>query len=86
MEKKKLKWSKEKLTKDELDDRRKKDRATQQRDRAGKQHQEIPVVINMGFKTKQSKGKVMSCINKALPSTLAKKAEVVKELFMALYI
>ena len=38
----------------------------------------------MGFKIKQSKGKVMNRINKALPSTPTKKAEVVKELFQSL--
>ena len=81
---KQLKRSKEKLTKDEIDDRRKKDRVRQQRHRAEKGQQEMHAIINMGFKTKQSKGKVMRRVNNALPSTPTKKAEVVKELFQSL--
>ena len=46
----------------------------QQRHRAEKGQQEMHAIINMGFKTKQSKGKVMRRVNNALPSTPTKKA------------
>ena len=82
-ERKAFKRATEKLTMDQLKKRREHDRERQRKHRESTKMNK-PTVINMPFKSRQSKARAVTKARKALPSTPKKTREVVKELFKSL--
>ena len=82
-ERKRNKHAAEQLTMDQLAEKRRTDQERQRRSRM-KSKVSQPVKISMPFKTKEAKRKTVNIMNKTLPSTLRKIAEVIKEPFLVL--
>ena len=82
-ERKALKRATKKLTMDQLTKRRERNREQQRKHRESKKMNK-PIIINMPFKSRQSKARAITKARRALPSTPKKTREVVKELFKSL--
>ena len=76
-ERKALKRATEKLAMDQLTKRRECDRERQRKHREPKSMNK-PTVINMSFKSRQSKARAVTKARRALPSTPKKTREVVR--------
>ena len=76
-ERKALKRATEKLAMDQLTKRRECDRERQRKHREPKSMNK-PTVINMSFKSRQSKARAVTKARRALPSTPKKTKEVVR--------